>query len=51
MNDRQTILDAVTGGQPVQIEVKIDLESIAILAGAMVVAVLIGNVLAAAIVK
>lgn len=47
----RSIVDAITGGQPIEVSVAIDLESIAILAGAFVVAVIIGNVLSAAILK
>lgn len=49
--ENRSIIDALTSGQPVKIEVSIDIESIAILASAMVVAVLLGNIIAAAIVK
>jgi len=47
MND--SLLDVITGGEAVQIEVNIDLESIAMLAGAMIVAIIVGNLLSAAI--
>lgn len=49
MND--SIIDVLTGGEAVKIEVSIDLQSIAILAGAMVVAIIVGNLLAALILK
>jgi len=45
------LIDVITGGEPVQIQVNIDTQSIAILAGAMVVAIIAGNLLSAAILK
>ena len=49
--DNQSLIDTLLGGESIKIDVKIDMESIAILSGAMVVAIIIGNVLSAAILK
>lgn len=51
MNENTSLLDSILGGEAIQIDVKIDLESIAILAGSMVVAIIVGNLLSAAILK
>lgn len=50
MEQDNSIIDAITGGNAIQVNVNLDLESIALLASGIIVAIVLGNIISASII-
>lgn len=49
MEDQDSVYNILTGGQAIEVEVKIDLQSIVLLAMALIASIILGQVIAASI--
>lgn len=49
MEENPSVLDAITGGDAIQVNVNVNLESIALIASGIIVAIVLGNIISSAV--